>query len=485
MINRKIIYKIIGALLFIEAFLMGMSMATALFYDEDDVFAFLVSVVVTLFFGFLFMYKGREASNTLSRRDAYLVVALVWAVFSLFGTMPFLISGYITNFTDAYFEAMSGFTTTGATVFGDVEKLPHGLLFWRSLMQWIGGLGIVFFTVAILPSMVGGSVKIFAAEATGPIRTKLHPRLSMGAKWIWVVYILLTLACATAYILLGMGWFDGVNHAMTTTATGGFSTHNDGIGFFNSPSIEYTCTVFCFLSGINFTLLYLAITKLRVRQLLSNAEFKFYLWLIVLATGLIMTELIVSNGYAIEHALRNALFTVVSFVTTTGLYNDNIGSWPHITWAILAFCMFVGGCAGSTSGGFKAVRCLMLLKTVKIEFRQILHPNAVLPLKINGINVPEQKRVSLLSLFTLYMGLCVATTFAMMLFGINGSNSLVISLSCLSNVGPTLGTAVGHSVSWGELPTIAKWLCSFLMLVGRLEILSVLVIFTRAFWKGN
>lgn len=485
MINRQLIYKIIGALLFIETFLMAMSMVMAFFYGEDDTFGFLVSVIVTLLFGFLFMNLGRNASNSLSRRDAYLVVALVWVVFSLFGTMPFIISGYMTNFTDAYFEAMSGFTTTGATMFNDVEKLPHGLLFWRSLMQWIGGLGIVFFTVAVLPSMVGGSVKIFAAEATGPMRTKLHPRLSMSAKWLWVIYLLLTVACAACFKLTGMGWFDGVNHAMTTTATGGFSTHNEGLMFFQSSSIEYVGTLFCFISGINFTLLYLLLTKLRVKQLFQNAEFRFYLWLTALASAFIMVELIICNGYDILHALRSALFTVVSFVTTTGLYNDNIGDWPHITWAILAVCMFVGGCAGSTSGGFKAVRCLMLLKTVRIEFRQILHPSAVLPLKINGVNVPEQKRVSLLSLFTLYMALCVAMTFALMLMGIGGSNSLVISLSCLSNVGPTLGTAIGQSLSWVELPVAAKWLCSAMMLVGRLEILSVLVIFTRAFWREN
>ena len=237
MINLKLIYKIIGSLLFIEAALMAMCLIMAIAWGESDIKAFSISIAVTLVCALLLRYLGRKSDNMLSRRDAYLVVTLSWVLFSLFGTLPFMTGGYIKSFTDAYFETMSGFTTTGATIIDDVECLPHGILFWRSLTQWIGGLGIVFFTIALLPSLIGGSVKIFAAEATGPIRMKLHPKLSTSSKWIWMVYLILTVACALSYMFFGMDWFDAVNYSMSTTATGGFSTHNASAAFFHTAAI--------------------------------------------------------------------------------------------------------------------------------------------------------------------------------------------------------------------------------------------------------
>lgn len=485
MINWKIIYKVLGSLLFIEASLMLWCLLMAFCYEEDDFLAFAISLVATVFFGLMLRLVGREADNNLSRKEAYLVVTLSWIVFSFFGTLPFLISGYITDFTDAYFETMSGFTTTGATIIDNVEVLPHGLLFWRSLTQWIGGLGIVFFTIALLPSMVGGSVKVFAAEATGPIKAKLHPRLSVSAKWIWLVYLVLTVACAGSYMLFGMDWFDGINYAMTTTATGGFSTHNSSTEFFNSPVLEYTCAFFCFLSGINFMLLYFSIAKLKIGRLFKNAEFKFYLLIILGFTAFIMAELITCNGYDLEHAFRSGVFQVVSFITTTGLFNDDAARWPHVTWVILAACMFLGGCSGSTAGGLKAVRGVMLLKTVRNEFRQMLHPNAVLPMKINGTNVSQQKRVTLLAYLTTYLALSLVISFTMIAMGIDNTNAITITLSCLGNVGPTLGLEIGPTMSWSMLPAAAKWMCSAMMLIGRLEIFTVLVIFTPQFWNKN
>jgi len=485
MIHLKIVYKILGSLLFIEASLMTYCLIMALYYHEDDIFAFVASIVATLFAGFVLRHMGRDADNSLSRRDAYLVVTLTWMVFSLFGTLPFLISGYVSSFTDAYFETMSGFTTTGATVIDDVEALSHGLLFWRSLTQWVGGLGIVFFTIALLPSMVGGSVKVFSAEATGPISSKLHPRLSMSAKWIWMVYIVLTVACCVAYMLGGMSWFDSLNISMTTTATGGFATHNASIEYFHTPTLEYLCTLFTFLSGVNFTLLYFSVAKLKFKQLFRNAEFRFYLFLILSFTAFIMLELIFRNQYDIERAFRAALFQVVSFITTTGLFSEDAATWPHVTWVILAVCMFFGACSGSTSGGLKCVRGVMLLKIIKNEFRQIIHPNAVLPLKIDGVNVQQQKRVTLLAFLTVYLILCLVVSFTMIAAGIDNTNAITITLSCIGNVGPTLGLEIGPTMSWSMLPPFAKWMCSLMMLVGRLEIFTVLVIFTPQFWKEN
>ena len=485
MINHKLIYKVLGQLLFIEASLLLLSLLVAVFYQQDDVFAFIVATLATIGGGLALKWKGHGADNSMTRRDAYLVVSLSWIVFSLFGTLPFLVSGYLTSFTDAYFETMSGFTTTGATIIDDVEALPHGLLFWRSLTQWIGGLGIVFFTIALLPSLVGGQTKVFAAEATGPIKTKLHPRLSTSAKWIWSIYLVLTIACIVCYYLGGMSAFDSINYAMSTTATGGFSTHNTSTEFFHSATLEYTCTLFCFLSGINFTVLYAAVIKLKIKGLFKDSEFRFYLFLITAFTAFIMIELMTMRHYDLEHAFRSSIFQVVSFITTTGLFNDDAALWPHVTWVVLAICMFFGSCSGSTSGGIKCIRGVMLLRVVKNEFRQILHPNAVLPLKIGGVNVPMQKRVTLLAFLVSYLIICTIISFVMIAMGIDNTNAITITLSCVGNVGPTLGTSIGPTMSWSELPDVAKWFCSLMMLIGRLEIFSVLVIFTPAFWKES
>ena len=407
MINWKLIYKVLGQLLFIEASLLLLSLLVAVYYQQEDIFAFIVATLTTIGGGLILKWRGHGADNSMSRRDAYLVVSLSWIIFSLFGTLPFMVSGYINHFTDAYFETMSGFTTTGATILDDVECFPHGLLFWRSLTQWIGGLGIVFFTIALLPSLVGGQTKVFAAEATGPIKTKLHPRISTSAKWIWSIYLMLTIACILSYYVAGMGLFDSFNYAMTTTATGGFSTHNTSTEFFHSPSLEYICTFFCFLSGVNFTLLYAAVIKFKIKELFRNSEFRFYIFLVTVFSIFIMVELIVMRNYDIEHAFRSAIFQVVSFITTTGLFNDDAALWPHVTWVVLSMCMFIGACSGSTSGGLKCIRGVILLRMVKNEFRQILHPNAVLPLKIDGVNVPMQKRVTLLAFLTIYLIICV------------------------------------------------------------------------------
>ena len=485
MINHQLICKVLGQLLFLEAVLLMVSLGVSIGYQEDDVFAFLVTIFITIGAGLALKWRGHNADNSMSRRDAYLVVSLAWIVFSFFGTFPFLISGYIHSFTDAYFETMSGFTTTGATIIDNVEVLPHGLLFWRSLTQWIGGLGIVFFTIALLPSLVGGQIKVFAAEATGPIKTKLHPRLSTSAKWIWSIYIVLTIACIVSYYFGGMNVFDSFNYAMTTTATGGFATHNTSTEFFHSPTLEYICTLFTFLSGINFTLLYAAVIKLNIKNLFKNSEFKFYIFLVVVFTAFIMMELMTMRHYDLERAFRCGLFQVVSFITTTGLFNDDAATWPHVTWVVLALCMFFGACSGSTSGGIKCIRGVMLVRMVKNEFRQILHPNAVLPLKIDGVNVPMQKRVTLLAFLTTYLIICLFISFTMIAMGIDNTNAITITLSCVGNVGPTLGTEIGPTMSWSELPDVAKWFCSLMMLIGRLEIFSVLVIFTPAFWREN
>ena len=485
MVNFRIVSKIIGSLLFIEAFFMGWCLAIAFIHHEDDMLAFLLSMLLTFGSGFLFLFLGRNAENTLSRRDAYVVVTATWTIFSVFGMFPFLIHGSIGNLCDAFFETMSGFTTTGATIIDDVERLPHGMLFWRSLMQWIGGLGIVFFTIAILPSLVGGSVKVFAAEATGPIKAKMHPRLTTTAKWIWSIYLLLTIGCGLSFWAAGMDWFQATNYSMTTTATGGFSIHNDGLCVFQSPTIDYIAVLFQFLSGINFTLLYISIFKLRFSALLKNTEFKFYLVIVIGATLWIMYLLLTRLNYDLESAFRSALFHVVSFMTTTGMFGDDVAQWPHVTWIILGIVMYMGACAGSTSGGFKCIRGVMLLQVVRNNFRQILHPNAVMPVNVNGQSIPQSKLVALFAFFALTILMVIFTAAIMIIAGIDNTNSVVIALSSVSNVGPSLANQIGPSMSWSLLPDYIKWLLCLLMLMGRLEIMTVLVLFTPAFWKEN
>ncbi len=484
MINFKIINKILGSLLFLEALLMAVCLGMALLFGEDDILPFMVAIIVTVFFGFIFKYFGRNAENRLSRRDSFFVVSVTWLLFSLFGTMPFLFGGYVNSFTDAFFETMSGFTSTGASVINDVEVLPHGILFWRSLTQWVGGLGIVFFTIAVLPSVVGGSTRVFAAEATGPVKNKLHPKLSMCAKWIWLVYLFITGGGGICYLLFGMDWFHAVNYAMTTASTGGFAIDNSNV-FDHVPGLEYTATFFCFVSGVNFTLLYYSISKMKLHNLWKSSEFKFYAIFTVVCTAIIMAELMTRNGYGVELAFRSALFQVVSFVTTTGYNNDDTTMWHHVTWLVLWLCMIVGACGGSTTGGLKCARVVMLLKIVKNEMRQRLHPNAVLPLKIDGNNVANSQRVSLLAFTTAYMLLLFIAVSVLTAQNIDAANAVTVAVSCLANSGPSLTFSSVAQITWADLPDLSKWVCSIMMLIGRLEIFSVLVILTPQFWREN
>ena len=485
MVNFPLIYKVMGSLLFLLGTLQAVCVGISLGYQEGDILAFLVSTIFCISCGFVLKYLGRDADNNLSRRDAYLLVTATWVVFSLLGMLPYLVGGYITNLTDAYFETMSGFSTTGASILDNVEWLPHGILFWRSQTQWIGALGIVFFTIAILPSLVGGSVKVFAAEATGPIKAKMHPRLTTTAKWIWSIYLLLTVGCGLSFWAVGMDWFDATNYSMTTTATGGFSIHNDSLVHFDSPSIDYIAIVFQFMAGINFTLLYICIFKARFTSLFKNSEFKLYVSMVLLSTLAIMIMLFMEMNYDLERAFRCALFQVVSFMTTTGVFSDDVALWPHFTWIILGLVMFLGACAGSTSGGFKCIRGVMLLKVVRNNFRQILHPNAVLPVKVNGQSVPQSRIIALFAFFSLFMMMIVCTATIMILSGIDNTNAIIIALSCVSNVGPSLANDIGASISWSAMPDYVKWILCLLMLMGRLEIMTVLVLFTRSFWKEN
>lgn len=485
MLNKRLICKILGTLLWIEAAFMSLGLILALLYMESDAMAFALTMGITILVGTVLRLTGRHATNTLGRRDAYLLVTIVWIAFAIFGMLPFLIGGYIGHVTDAFFETMSGLTTTGATIIDQVEGLPHGILFWRSLTQWIGGLGIVFFTIAIIPSFVGGSIKVFAAEATGPIKSKMHPRLTTTAKALWGIYLLLTAVCAVCFWFFGMSPFDAVNYSMTVTATGGFATHDASTGYFNNAAIDYTAIVFMFFSGVSFALLYASLFQGKAKQLFKNAEFRFYTALTLTATAVIVYFLLRYNHYTVSEAIRYALFQVVSFVTTTGMFNEDAAQWHHITWVVLSLCMFFGGCAGSTASGFKCARGVIALKILRNEVRRMVHPKALLPVKVNNTSVHSPSQITLLAFFIAYIILCFTAYFIMILAGVDSTNSITIALSCGSNVGPTLGLEIGPTMSWSILPPLVKWILSGLMLMGRLEIFTVLVIFSPSFWKNN
>lgn len=485
MLNNRLICKILGTLLWIEAAFMSLGLVMALLYMESDAMAFALTMGITILVGTVLRLMGRHATSTLSRRDAYLLVTVVWIAFATFGMLPFLIGGYIDHVTDAFFETMSGLTTTGATIIDQVEGLPHGILFWRSLTQWIGGLGIVFFTIAIIPSFVGGSIKVFAAEATGPIKSKMHPRLTTTAKALLGIYLLLTALCAVCFWIFGMSPFDAVNYSMTVTATGGFATHDASTGYFNNAAIDYTAIVFMFFSGVSFALLYASLFQGKAKQLFKNAEFRFYTALTLTATAMIAYFLLRYNDYTVGDAIRYALFQVVSFITTTGMFNEDAAQWHHITWVVLSLCMFFGGCAGSTAGGFKCARGVIALKILRNEVRRMVHPKALLPVKVNNTSVHTPSQITLLAFFIAYITLCFTAYFIMILAGVDSTNSITIALSCGSNVGPTLGLEIGPTMSWSILPPLVKWILSGLMLMGRLEIFTVLVILSPSFWRNN
>lgn len=484
MINQKIIAKILGILLFLEAlFLLGCSLFP-IFYGESDLIPFLASAGITCAAGLILFFYGRNANKKVNRKDGYIIVTLSWIMFTTFGMLPFLIGNYVENVTNAFFETMSGFTTTGATILDNIESLPHGILFWRSLTQWFGGLGIVFFTIAVLPIFGSGGIKMFAAETTGPTHSKLHPRLDVTAKWIWSIYLTITLV-ETALLLAGdMPWFDSICTAMSTAATGGYSVKQSSLAAYNSPYIEYVVTIFMLISGVNFTLLYLAILKRQPIKLLKDTEFKWYLGSYSLFTLFITIALLTTTSMGLEKCFRLAAFQVASLQTTTGFGTADYMLWPSCTWLVLIIAMMVGACAGSTTGAMKSIRLAMLFKIVRNQFMHMLHPNAVLPLRINGVVISNEIKTTLLAFFFTYIGIILLGWLFMLTLGVGFMESFSITVSSLGNCGPGLGYC-GPAYSWNNLPDAAKWGCSIMMLIGRLELFSVLLLLSPGFWKKH
>lgn len=494
MINWRLIIKIIGILLHIEAGLMLLCQIVSFIYDEG-MLPFCIPILIAIVLGVPAILYGHQAGKNMGRKDGYIVVSLTWVIFTVVGMLPFLIDGSIPDVSSAFFETMSGFTSTGATILDDIDSMPRCLLFWRSVTQWIGGIGIVFFTIAILPAFGVGEVKLFAAESTGPLHDKVHPRISVAAKWIGSVYVVLTLLCIVSLMLCGMDTFDAVNYSMCTTATGGYGTHSALLHeVFNSPMIEYVLTFFMFISGVNYTLIYYTILKGRIKQFLRDAEVRCF-YLIVLGATLVCTLFLTLEGeqHDVELAFRESIFTVISLQTTTGLATCDYTLWPVQLMPILLFVMFCGACSGSTSGGFKCVRISIIYRVLKNEFTRILHPRAIVPVRLNGSVMPHSVVQTLIGFITLFVLALFGGAFVLALFGVDPNDvhpnfdyyeAFGLAMSSISNVGPGMGY-YGPAHSWMILNPCAKWVCSFLMLIGRLEIFPIIILFTRSFWKKN
>lgn len=480
--NQRFVFYVLGLLLLVEGAFMVISALVAFLYGEYDLPYHLVSALICFLCGGVLSLFNRHVSREVGKRESYIIVSMVWVVFSLFGLLPFWLSGAIPSFTDAFFETISGFTTTGSTILDEIEALPHGLLFWRSLTQWLGGMGIIVFSMAVLPILGLGGMSLFVAEFPGPLPDKLHPRVAETAKRLWLIYVSFTVLQVFLLVVGDMGVFDAVCHSLTTMATGGYSTKQASIAFFDSAYIQYVMIFFMFIGGMNFLLVYLLFHG-RFQKVYQNEELRFYLWF-ALGVGAFVGMILFLEGYdaSLEKAFRDGLFHVVSILTTTGFVTTDYLEWVPFLGVVLFMLMFFGGSAGSTSGGVKIVRIVLLLKNSLNELKRLVHPNAVIPVRYNGRSVAQPMIYNVLAFIVFYMLIVGISLIIMSSMGYTLETSLGAVVTSLGNVGAGLGE-FGPAYSFSSLSTPGKWFLSFLMLLGRLELFTIILIFTPAFWK--
>jgi len=481
MLNVRLIIKILGFLLVVEGFSMLIAVAVALLYQEPDVLPLLQSALICMVTGGIAIFLTRKAEKSIHKNDGFIIVSLVWVIFSFFGSLPYLISGAIPNFTDAFFETMSGFTTTGASILNNIEALPHGILFWRSMTQWLGGMGIIVLSLAILPVFGIGGMQLFAAEVPGPVTDKLNPRISQTAKNLWAIYILFTLIETILLWIGGMDLFDAVNHSFTTMATGGYSTKQASVAYWDSPYIQYVITIFTFIAGANFTLTYSALAG-KFERVYKDEEFKYYVLFTIGFIAIIFGGLLLTTELGVEQAFRDAAFQVVTIMTTTGYATTDFLNWSPILTYLLFATFFFGGCIGSTSGGIKIMRIVLLMKNSYYELRRMLHPNAVIPVRLNGRTVSDQIITNVLAFFMIYIIIFFFSSILLTIVEPDLESTMGAVATSLGNIGPGLGD-FGPAANFYELHAAGKWLMSFLMLLGRLELFTVLVLLAPSFWK--
>ena len=481
--HLPVIFKVLSLLSAIVSLSMVLPLGWSLWDGSSDGKAFLLSISAGLIFSAVLFMAGKNADyNDIGVKDGFLVVSLSWIFASLIGALPFYLGGTVPTFAGAFFESASGFTTTGASVLSDIEAVPRGILFWRSLTHWLGGMGIIVLSLAILPFLGVGGMELFKAEVPGPIPEKITPRIQQTALYLWGVYAFLTVAETVLLLLGGMNLFESLTHTFGTVATGGFSPLNRSVGQYGSAYFDWIITVFMFLSGINFVLHY-RLLRGHFRPLARDDEFRTYLWIVLFCIAVISADLLFRGNYdSIAEALRYSAFQVVSIITTTGFATADFELWPSFTQLILLLLMFAGACAGSTGGGMKILRLLILSRHTRAELKRVLHPHAVISVKVGGKVIDTRIQSSVTSFLILYVAVFIAGVFFMTSLGMDMESAMSGVAASLGNVGPGLGS-LGPMDNYSAVPEAGKWLFSLLMLMGRLELYTVLLLFFPGTWR--
>jgi len=481
--HLQLVSRVLGILLAIFSLTMLPPILVSLIFADGASHPFVLAFAITLITGLVLWYPTRNYKADLRTRDGFLITAMFWVVLGSFGSLPFYFSSELSvGLTDALFESMSGLTTTGATVLTGLDTLPHSILYYRQQLQWFGGIGIIVIAVAILPMLGIGGMQLYRAETPGPVKdNKLTPRITETAKSLFVIYFSLTAMCAFAYWAAGMNTFDAISHAYSTVAIGGFSTHDASLGYFDSNLIVLIATVFMIASGINFALHFFAWRNRSIRHYWQDSEAKFYFFLII--TGCILTVIVLSRTGVLsaEDAWIHGIFTVVSIATTTGFATENFSAWPQgLPWAIF-FLAFAGGCAGSTGGGMKCIRVLLVWRQALREIVQLVHPNAVIPVKLGKRAVPNRVTEAVWGFVAAYFAAFVVLLLALLFSGLNFETAFSAIAACINNLGPGLGDVAAH---YGDINDVAKWLLAFAMLLGRLEVFTLFILFSPTFWRS-
>jgi len=479
----SIVSKTIGLLLMVFSFAQVPPIIVDLIYSEGEYYTFLFSFALTVLGGLILWWPFKDIKKDFRIREGILIVVCFWIVLSLFGTLPFLITDSISNlsFSDAFFESMSGLTTTGATVLSKLDDLPKSILFYRQQLQWLGGMGIIVLAVAILPLLGIGGMELYHAESSGISKDRLTPKLRNTAIALWKIYVSLTVVCAIAYCLSGMSIFDAISHSFSTVAIGGFSTHDGSIGFFNSASIEMIAMIFMFLAGINFSLHFVAWNNRSLVDYIKDSEFKTYAMVLICSSIIVIFALSLNGQYdSANETVRYGLFQTISIATTTGFTSQNYSSWPAAIPFFLITMSFIGACVGSTGGGIKVVRILVMFRLGMKEIHKFIRPNAQVSVKLNKSSINENALVSVLGFFALYAISFFIILILLMFAGLDQVTAYSATAATMNNLGPGLGDVAQN---YGLVSETAKWILSFSMLIGRLEVLTIIAIFHRAFWR--
>jgi len=478
--NFKMIFKSLGKVLFIEAACMVPSLIVSLIYRQQDANAFLISILIVLAAGFV-LQRIKPDSTDVYARDGFAIVSLAWIMVALFGAVPFVISGVIPSYTDAFFESVSGFTTTGASILRQVESLPRGILFWRSFTNWIGGMGVLVLMLAVLPSVSASSLSIMQAESPGPNPGKVVPKLGQSAKYLYIIYIVMTAILVVLLRIAGMPLYDSFCHAFGTAGTGGFSIKNTSIGAYNNVFIEVIITVFMFLFGVNFSLYY-QVVRGNIKSFFKDAEFRLYLGIVLACILFITLDLNGKVFGSIWESLRHASFQVSSIITTTGYATTNFDLWTSFSKSILVMLMFLGACAGSTAGGIKNIRIVILLKTIRREISKIIHPRSVYTIKVDGKTIDNDTLSGVMVFFFAFIAIFTLSVLVVSLDGKDMISNFTAVATSIGNVGPGLGI-VGPMGNFSSYSVLSKLVFSFCMIVGRLEIFPVLLLMMPTFWR--